>query len=136
MGQRNFQPRHRRSTGEFKPKEHNPERDRKQALYRGDSKWRNYCAKFLAVNSRCYACGEIATVVDHITPHKGNVFLFEKTDNHIPLCEKDHNYVSAKFDVRYVIGSSNFRKIEWLNSRRIPTEEWTPEKVKVLPSYE
>lgn len=63
------------------------------------------------------------------------MFLFEKTDNHIPLCQKDHNFVSAKFDAKHVVGSSIERKIGWLNSRRVPSDEWIPDKVKVLPNY-
>lgn len=105
-------------------------------MYRGDAVWRNYCARFLAINGRCYACGEPATVVDHLVPHKGDEKLFRATNNHIPLCEKDHNFVSAKFDAKYVIGSSIEPKVKWLNARRVPTETWTPEKVKVLPNYE
>lgn len=105
-------------------------------MYRGDDSWRNYCARFLAVNSQCYACGQKATVVDHLLPHKGDDFLFKKLDNHIPLCDKDHNFVSAKFDRKYIIGSSNYMKIGWLNSRRMPTDTWTPKPVKVLASYD
>lgn len=132
----NFKPRHSRDTGKFQPKEHNPERDRKQALYRGNSSWRNYCARFLAVNRRCYACGKPATVVDHLVPHKGDEKLFQQLNNHIPLCERDHNYVSAKFDARYVVGHSIQNKVNWLNSRRVPMEDWNPEAVKVLTKYE
>jgi len=133
---KNYVPRHRRDGGSFRPREHNPERDRKQALYRGDSSWRNYCARFLAVNPKCYACGSPAKVVDHLVPHKGDVHLFRKLDNHIPLCERDHNYVSAKFDYKFKVGVTLVAKIGWLNSRRIPTDDWTPAPVKVLPSFE
>jgi hypothetical protein len=104
-------------------------------MYRGNDDWRKYRERFLAENPECYACGEKATVVDHIIPFKGDRFLFEKLDNHLPLCEKDHNFVSMKFDFNYVPGDPVTKKIEWLNSRRYPTDKWTPKKVKVLPYY-
>lgn len=132
---RNFIPRHRKETKDFRPREHNPERDKKQSLYRGNTEWRDYCERFLSINKKCYACGGRASVVDHVIPHKGDIVLFEKLDNHIPLCENDHNFVSAKFDAKFKIGSSNHEKISWLNGRRVPTEEWIPEKVKILPNY-
>lgn len=134
MGERIFKPRHKSTS--FKPKrEHNPERDRKQAFYNGNDDWRKYRERFLEVNPECYACGEKATVVDHVIPFKGDVVLFEKLDNHIPLCEYCHNYVSARFDSKFVVGGNNHDKIRWLNQKRIPTETWTPKKVKVIGSY-
>lgn len=133
---KNFVPRHRRESSSFKPRKHEPERERRQALYRADDSWRKYCARFLALNPKCYACGERATVVDHLVPHKGDEKLFKATDNHIPLCERDHNTVTGKFDYRYVPGSSIQAKVDWLNARRVPTDTWTPAPVKVLPSYE
>jgi 5-methylcytosine-specific restriction endonuclease McrA len=105
-------------------------------MYRSNNDWRNYCAKFLAINSECYVCGTKATVVDHIRPHRGDETLFKKTDNHIPLCAHHHNYVSAKFDTKYVVGGSIDEKLRWLNSRRIPTDDWAPKKVRVLPSFD
>lgn len=74
--------------------------------------------------------------MDHLVPFKGDEKLFKDTGNHIPLCEKDHNYVSAKFDYKYVVGSPIHAKVGWLNSRRIPTDTWVPAPVKVLPKYE
>lgn len=105
-------------------------------MYRGNTEWRNYRAKFLAINSECYACGEPATVVDHLVPHKGDVELFKKTDNHIPLCMQHHNFVSAKFDTKYVIGGTIEEKVTWLNGMRISIYKGTPKPVKVLARYE
>jgi 5-methylcytosine-specific restriction endonuclease McrA len=129
LGQRNFKPRHKTSGGkEFNNKAH------WRAMY-DSAAWRSYRLRFLAENPECYACGKPATQVDHLIPHKGDVRLFEKVDNHLPLCESCHSIVTKKFDKFYVAGHSIEPKIKWLNKGRIPTDEWTPRKVRVLPSY-
>jgi 5-methylcytosine-specific restriction endonuclease McrA len=102
-------------------------------MYRGDDRWRNYCAIFLKENPECYACGERATVVDHLVPAKGREEWFWKEGNYIPLCDRDHNYVTAKFDTNYTLGASIEEKVSWLNSRRMPTDTWSPKKVKIVP---
>jgi len=104
-------------------------------MYKDGRDWRNYAAKFLAINKECYACGKPATVVDHLKPHKGDEFLFKKTDNHIPLCTSCHNTVTSKFDRYYRQGDSIENKIKWLSRLRGVTDGWFPKKVKVLPSY-
>lgn len=134
MGQRNYKPRHKR-VKDF-GRELHLERDRKQALYRGDTRWRDYSAKFLAINDECYACGDPSKVTDHLRPHKGKEEWFWRESNYIPLCYGCHNYVSAKFDKYFVENNpeeSIKPKIQWLNSRRMPTEEWTPKKIKIVP---
>ncbi len=129
MGQRNFSPKHRSAGGrKFNGRKHI------DALY--DGVWEAYRKRFLAINKECYACGRPATVVDHLKPHQGDVVLFKKTDNHIPLCITCHNTVTAKFDMRYREGGSIAPKIEWLNRNRFPGPDWEPKKVKVLPNYE
>lgn len=129
-GQRNFQPKHR--TKEVGRKFNG----RKNIDEMYDAKWEAYRKRFLALNRECYACGKPAEVVDHLIPHQGNEFLFKKTDNHIPLCTADHNRVTGLFDQRYRAGDPIAKKVDWLNRRRVPTEDWSPKKVKVLPSYE
>jgi 5-methylcytosine-specific restriction protein A len=71
----------------------------KKRLY--DSKWQAYRLKFLKANPYCIMCAQEgrrarATVVDHITPHRGNVPLFWDTNNHQPLCTLHHNSVKAR----------------------------------------
>ena len=41
----------------------------------------------------CQAVGRVtaASVVDHITPHKGDYSLFWKADNHQALCKHCHD---------------------------------------------
>lgn len=94
-----------------------------------DKNWVAYRLRFLKVNPSCYRCGEYATVVDHITPHKGNKELFEKLDNHIPLCSPCHNKATGLFDRNYKIGSIPRQKLEWLAWERARLCL----KIKVIP---
>nr|WP_211224439.1 HNH endonuclease signature motif containing protein [Eremococcus coleocola] len=41
----------------------------------------------------------VATVVDHIVPHKGNKKLFWDSNNHQSLCESCHNRKTASKDM-------------------------------------
>ncbi len=127
-GQRNFAPRHRRESDNraFNGRKHI------EMLY-ASANWQQYRAKFLAVNPRCYNCGKRATVVDHLFPHLGCVKLFEKLDNHIPLCESDHNRVTALFDRRYRAGNNVNPKISWFMRNREMND--LTFRLKVLPVY-
>ncbi len=126
---KSFVPRHRKdnSTRRFNG------RAKIDAMY--DKDWERYRARFLAINKECYACGKPAQVVDHLIPHQGDIRLFEKCDNHIPLCIKDHNFVTTKFDRNYRAGNPVTDKILWLNRNRFPRDDWFPKKVKVLDRY-
>ena len=86
------------------------------ALY--DENWEKYRLQFLEHNPRCYSCGVEAKVVDHITPHKGNIKLFWKMDNYIPLCHRCHNTVTSLFDRNHLPGHSINRKLNWLATNR------------------
>ena len=71
----------------------------KPRLY--DHKWRSYRAKYLKRHSLCVMCQEegrrtIATVIDHKTPHKGDLSLFWDERNHQPLCKLHHDSVKAR----------------------------------------
>jgi 5-methylcytosine-specific restriction endonuclease McrA len=132
MGQRNFKPKHRTSGGGSGGRKFN---GRKYIDEMYDSVWEAYRRRFLAINKECYACGQPATVVDHLKPHQGDEQLFKKTDNHIPLCVTCHNTVTSLFDRRYQAGNPITEKIQWLNRRRQAREGWLPRRVKVLPTY-
>ncbi len=54
-------------------------------------KWQKYRVIFLRANPICVRCSGIATVVDHIEDHKGDVDKFWDCDNHQPLCTECHN---------------------------------------------
>ena len=68
------------------------EANRPSASARGyGSKWREARAAFLASHPVCAFCGAIATVVDHIVPHRGDLKLFWRRSNWQPLCASCHN---------------------------------------------
>ena len=103
-------------------------------LYNSD--WEKYRKRYLEENPRCYACGGKATEVDHVVPHKGDKALFEKLDNHIPLCESHHSIVTGKFDRWHGLKSGQEltnKKILFLNGLR--SQNNLSFRVKVLPYY-
>lgn len=55
------------------------------------AEWEKASKEFLAVYSSCRRCGAPATLVDHITPHKGNQVLFWNRANWQPLCTPCHS---------------------------------------------
>ena len=124
-----------------KPKKFTPSRNEKAFKFNPnidrdrmyDHDWEKYRVKFLSINSLCYACGSKSTVVDHLTPHKGDESLFKKLDNHIPMCKRCHDTVTAYFDKNYVKNGSIDPKLRWLQKSRI--DYGVTVKVKVLPSY-
>lgn len=56
--------------------------------------WDRAKAAFLAKHPFCRRCGDPATTVDHVIPHRGDERLFWDRENWQPLCARDHN--SAK----------------------------------------
>ena len=106
----------------------NPRKNRDR-LY--DWKWDKYRFVFLKTNPKCYACGERATVVDHLVAHKGDEKLFKKVDNHIPLCKFDHDTITAKYDRHEP--QKYKEKLEYLAKRR--SAKGVVTAVKVLPKY-
>ena len=81
--------------------------DRAYASERGyGAKWQRERKKFLESNPFCVKCYEeghitMATVVDHIKPHRGDQKLFWDRRNWQPLCEHHHN-VKTMTEDRYV----------------------------------
>lgn len=73
------------------------DRERGTAHQRGyDHKWEVARAEFLELNPLCADHNkrgyvQIATVVDHITPHKGDKKLFWDKTNWQPLCKPCHD---------------------------------------------
>lgn len=67
-----------------------------------DYRWQKIRKVHLQKNPLCVECMRtqgivtVATVVDHITPHKGNRQLFYDIGNHQSLCVSCHNRKSAK----------------------------------------
>ncbi|WP_026524740.1 HNH endonuclease signature motif containing protein [Butyrivibrio sp. MB2005] len=77
-----------------------PNGDRKSAAERGyGSKWQKARKRFLdkPENFFCLECKKEgvytrATVVDHITPHRGDPRLFWDESNWQPLCKMHHDH--------------------------------------------
>lgn len=80
--------------GELRPN------DRPSAAVRGyGRKWRMARLQFLAQPQHqiCVICrSALATVVDHITPHRGDPKLFWRRSNWQGLCETCHNRKTAQ----------------------------------------
>lgn len=91
-------PLHRPALKADRDKRHDARRG--TATERGyDSRWRKARATYLAHHPLCRMCEQqgrvtAATVVDHITPHRGDSALFWDTDNWQQLCKPHHD--SAK----------------------------------------
>jgi 5-methylcytosine-specific restriction enzyme A len=83
------------------------DQQRGTAAQRGyDARWRKARKYFLSKNPLCVRCMEqgrltIATVVDHIIPHKGDKKLFWDSNNWQALCASCHSRKTAKEDGRW-----------------------------------
>ena len=55
------------------------------------SKWEKARSDYLKHHPTCAICGQPATVVDHIKPHKGDNKLFWDKTNWQSLCSHCHN---------------------------------------------
>ncbi|MBJ7887986.1 HNH endonuclease signature motif containing protein [Bacillus licheniformis] len=88
---------------------------RESAARRGyDSKWRKARQGYLSKHPFCVSCMKEgrrvpATVVDHITPHKGDKKLFWDSSNWQPLCAPCHSRKTAKEDGGFGNRTSNLR---------------------------
>ena len=77
---------------------------RRTAAQRGyGHRWQVARLEFLRAHPLCVLCEAAglltaATVVDHITPHKGNYDLFWDQRNWQPLCRTCHNRKTATED--------------------------------------
>lgn len=97
MGER-YCEKHRAKAVQYK------ERNRASSHQRGyNGAWRRARAAFLMDHPLCEECrreGRLtpATVVDHITPHKGNRELFWNEKNWQALCKSCHDRKTAKED--------------------------------------
>ena len=62
--------------------------------------WHKARARFLRANPLCVMCDAPmpASVVDHITPHRGDVELFWSESNWQPLCKLHHDSTKARME--------------------------------------
>ena len=68
-------------------------------------KWQQYRAGFLRENPLCAYCKrhgtvKAASVVDHIEPHRGNMTLFWRSQNHQALCKPCHDSIKQREEQR------------------------------------
>lgn len=64
------------------------------------TKWRKERAAFLADHPTCVRCGATATVVDHVTPHRGDMKLFWRRSNWQALCTHCHSSTKQREERR------------------------------------
>lgn len=77
-------------------------RQERQSFYK-TPRWKRARVVFLRVNPLCKFCADIgdvtpATVVDHITPHRGSSVLFWDQSNWQPLCKRCHDQEKQKIE--------------------------------------
>lgn len=90
------------SSGRCEQHRRERESNRGSASARGyGRKWQAYRLRYLAQHLWCVLCAErkvvrASTVVDHITPHKGDERLFWDPMNHRALCKPCHDRYGAK----------------------------------------
>ena len=68
------------------------------------ARWAKRRAAFLQDNPFCVFCRErerteLATVVDHIIPHRGDMELFWDEENWQPLCGTCHNSTKKRMEM-------------------------------------
>lgn len=81
------------------PRQDNRRKSSRDRGYTWD--WEKERKAFLKANPYCVECARrgvvtLATVVDHIIPHRGNMELFWDMSNLQPLCEHDHNVKTGR----------------------------------------
>lgn len=87
-----------------KRKQQQDDTERGTAHERGyTSQWRRARRIYLNANPLCAECrrqgiDRLATVVDHIIPHRGDYGLFWDADNWQSLCKQHHDEKTAKED--------------------------------------
>lgn len=128
-----FKPSFKKTSDTFNPKTFDPVRERDQKLHKTEE-WKRFSVKYLKLNPECYVCGEKSEVSDHVEPSKARIEVFERDGNFLPLCQVCHNLVTAKFDYKFRIGSSNFPKIKWMNEERA-RNEILKDRVFIKPKF-
>ncbi len=66
-------------------------------LYK-DRRYQKARRQYLAANPWCAMCGAIATDLDHIIPHRGDLRLFWDMNNWQGLCKSCHSKKTARED--------------------------------------
>lgn len=94
-----------RYCNEHKKEKYSYDRYRGSSHERGyDHRWRQARLAFLMKHPFCVDCledgrHELANVVDHIIPHKGDKELFWDESNWQPLCKRHHDQKTITTDM-------------------------------------
>ena len=86
----------------------------KNSLY-NTPRWKAQRKWFLKTNTDCVLCGETASLVDHIVPHKGDEKLFWDVHNWQPMCRTCHDSVKKKME--------NGKEVKEISDNGSPTGE-------------
>ena len=75
-------------------------------MWYSSTRWRKLRLIWLKSNPLCVYCQEQnklipAQVVDHIRPHKGDIYMFYSVDNLQSLCKRCHDIKTASIDGGY-----------------------------------
>ena len=73
-----------------------PEHIERVAGLQTGARFRRLRHSFLVRNPLCVVCGEVATVLDHIVPHRGDLDRFWSQDNWQGLCVRCHGRKTAR----------------------------------------
>ena len=74
---------------------------RPSAAHRGyNHEWRKARAEYLQAHPTCRLCGNLATLVDHVIPHRGDKRLFWTRANWQPLCTPCHSSTKQRQESR------------------------------------
>lgn len=101
------------------------ERARGSAHARGyDRRWGKASRAFLDKHQLCPACKvmgitALATVTDHIIPHKGDKALFWSRKNWQPACAWHHNAVKQRLECEYLNGRISEKELVLTSSYAI-----------------
>lgn len=107
---KSFRPSH---LGTVQQSQRDYETRRGSARQRGyTAQWDRVAAAFKRDNPLCIGCEavdrvELASVVDHIIPHKGDDTLFWDQANWQPCCTKHHDIVKQQLERQYEQGLLN-----------------------------
>jgi 5-methylcytosine-specific restriction endonuclease McrA len=102
---------------------HECEQRRGSARDRGyGTRWDKASLGFRRSHPLCLGCQatgriEVATVTDHVVPHKGDVSLFWDRDRWQPACDWHHSVVKQKLEALYAKGRVSVDDL-WLNSEK------------------
>jgi 5-methylcytosine-specific restriction protein A len=81
---------------------HDYEQRRGSSARRGyGGKWLEAARRFLIAHPWCIKCSRLASEVDHIIPHKGDMKLFWDRKNWQSLCKECHSRKTAAEDGRW-----------------------------------